>query len=185
MLQCRIIKQRQFMKSAKSIKKNALRIFIFCFFAMFAACRSTPHTPAEPDIIAPEIQPTEKEQGEPIVPPANNETQQDLQAIEGLYVATFFTSKTNPNKTLTMGFEFHSDKTARLLIFKNQNEKPTIFNGKWLKTKDEIIILYFERGFPDSEFFKKRTDGNLSILKSNHTEYQGDLHDYMIAVKVK
>ena len=84
-----------------------------------------------------------------------------------------------------MGFEFHSDKTARLLIFKNQNEKPTIFNGKWLKTKDEIIILYFERGFPDSEFFKKRADGNLSILKSNRTEYQGDLHDYMIAVKVK
>ncbi|MEL3903863.1 MAG: hypothetical protein P1P63_01930 [Treponemataceae bacterium] len=167
-----------------AIKKFFAAIAAVCSIFVLNACRSTSPLPIAPEPTQANPPPVQEKLEPPIVPPSENPPA-NTQAVEGLYVATFFTSKTNSEKILTAGFEFFADKTARLLIFKNGNKTPSIFHGKWLIAQDGVIILYFKNGFPNSEFFKKRADGNLSILQSNRTEYRDDRYDYMVAEKIQ
>lgn len=117
--------------------------------------------------------------------PFKEESLPNRDRIAGLYVASFFTDTHNAKKILTYAVEFFENKTARLMIFKNEAAAPDIFVGKWLVTKDAVIILYFENPLLASEFFKKRPDGNLSILRSDRSEYTGAAFDYMLAEKIK
>lgn len=156
------------------MKKLFRKIVFVCLgFTLFFACKT-------PSIIPEDTPP------EPLVPIETKPEQSfDATKIEGLYVGSFFTSKTNPKKTLTYAVEFNEDKTARLLIFKNEEKTPSIFYGKWLKSKDNVIILYFENRILASEFFLKRPDGSLSILQANRKEYTGELYDYMHLIKLE
>ncbi|PIE98768.1 MAG: hypothetical protein CR988_01630 [Treponema sp.] len=106
---------------------------------------------------------------------------EDKSKIEGMYYGVIPTSKT---KSITYAVEFKTNKSARLLIFQENKPNPKIFHGKWLTTKDDIIILYFENHIPASEFFKKRDNGNLSILQRNKQPFKGALYDYMVLEKI-
>lgn len=158
------------------MKKFFRKIIVCLGFALFFACK----TPSLIQEDTPSDTPKSTE-------PAETKPEQtfDTAKIEGLYVGSFFTSKTNSDKNLTYAVEFHKDKTARLLIFKNEETVPSIFPGKWLKSKDEVIILYFENRVLASEFFLKRPDGSLSILQANRKEYTGELYEYMHLIKLK
>ncbi len=79
---------------------------------------------------------------------------------------------------ITYSVEFKSDKTARVLIFKDKEKTPQIRFGKWLITKSGIITLYFTELVP-SEFFKKNADGSLSFLNEQKQEYSGGQNEIL------
>lgn len=109
----------------------------------------------------------------------------DLQVIPGTYVAVLYGGKHTSTKQLTYSVQFFENKQARLLVFKDDSKQPSVFWGKWLQTSDNVIILYFDNRAMASEFFKKRSDGNLSILQANRKEYEGQMYEYMVAIKIQ
>ncbi|MBQ7613350.1 MAG: hypothetical protein IJU92_09865 [Spirochaetaceae bacterium] len=133
---------------------------------------------------SPVVQPIERVP-EPFIETSQPPENTNRDRIEGTYIASFLPSSMTSGQEVIYTVQFFQDKTARLLIFKGTSENPSIFRGKWLETKEHIIILYFENSVLSSEFFKKRADGNLSILRANRTEYTGDLYDYMVAEKIE
>lgn len=80
--------------------------------------------------------------------------------------------------------EFKADKTARVLLFKTERSEPEILQGKWLISRDGIVILYFSQNVP-SEFFIKNEDGSLSFLNSQRKPYSGELGELLVLRKVK
>ena len=99
----------------------------------------------------------------------------------GVYAVQFPPSK---HGTITYSVEFKADKTARVLIFKNENPQPRIHSGRWLVSKDGIIILYFSQTVPP-EFFLKNDDGTLSLLDGMRRPYKDRLGEIMKLEKLK
>ena len=109
----------------------------------------------------------------------------------GLYVMDLpaFRSGTSRSGTSRSGItsysvEFKADQTARVLLFKEGRTEPEISHGKWLISKDGIIILYFEQNIL-SEFFIKNEDGSLSFLNAQRKPYSGDLAELLILHKIE
>ena len=99
----------------------------------------------------------------------------------GVYAVQFPPSK---HGTITYSVEFKADKTARVLIFKNENPQPRIHSGHWLVSKDGVIVLYFSQTVP-SEFFLKNDDGTLSLLDGMRRPYKDRLGEIMKLKKLK
>ena len=99
----------------------------------------------------------------------------------GVYAVQFPPSK---HGTITYSVEFKADKTARVLIFKNENPQPRIHSGRWLVSKDGVIVLYFSQTVP-SEFFLKNDDGTLSLLDGMRRPYKDRLGEIMKLEKLK
>ena len=104
----------------------------------------------------------------------------------GLYVMDLpaFRSGTSRNGITSYSVEFKADQTARVLLFKEGRTEPEISHGKWLISKDGIIILYFEQNIL-SEFFIKNEDGSLSFLNAQRKPYSGELAELLILRKIE
>lgn len=148
------------------MKKKLVCYLSIFLILLFNACKTKGAIPV-PEKVEPKI----------IEAPKENKNK-----IEGTYMASFFLKK---DKILTYVVQFFENKTAKLMIFKNKNVEPTVFKGFWLETKEKTITLYFKDSILSSEFFKKRPDGNLSILKEDKTEFEGELYEYMTAIKIQ
>ena len=99
----------------------------------------------------------------------------------GLYVMDLPASR---NGITSYSVEFKADQTARVLLFKEGRTEPEISHGKWLISKDGIIILYFEQNIL-SEFFIKNEDGSLSFLNAQRKPYSGELAELLILRKIE